>query len=219
MANDIKHKKHALNNPKIVLSAPCPTAPGKMSHMKWDIYLNNPRIVIKTNDPSMLNKENQFGMFQAGMDTPIFGVWLEMLLDFANGAVDRKAKIQNQGRENESLSDIWFGKDKDGCVFVSVVYKKEEKPVIKFIFGPSDDRYHKIFHADGTEYTRAELSVIYAKSYYRFLGDMMNTILTTDYVEPAPFNPDGGYPNKSNYVKPSGNQNTNKSISNDDLPF
>lgn len=224
MSNDNKPKKHALNNPKFTLSAPCPNAPTKQSKCGWDVYGNNPRIVIKTNDPALSNKENSFGIIQAGMDAPSFFAWVEELRGFAIGEPDRKAKIQNNGYEGEPLSDIWFGKNKDGCVFISVVSRKDEKPVVMFVFGPSDDRYHKWFHGDGNPYTRAEVSVAYAKSYCTILSTMMPQILVDTYIEPPPFIPkgkDGGSYNQkqSGYQNNNRQQNTDNGIVGDDLPF
>lgn len=224
MSDVQKTKKNALNNPKIVLTAPCPVAPGKVSRLTWEIYQNNPRMVVRTNDPSLASKETSFGMIQAGMDALSFYAFLELLKEFALSEPEKKARIENAGYEGDHLSDIWVGKDKDGCVFISIIDRKNERPVIKFIFGtasvpgkPDDQYFHKYYHADGTQYTKAELSVLSAKAYYRILGEFMANILVQNYVEPPPYVPKGGnsYQKNNTYQR---NQSSNDDLGGD-LPF
>lgn len=228
-----KQKKHALNNPKIILSAICPTAKGKVSQLKWSTYLNNPQMEVRTNDPSLANKENNFGQIRVGMDAPIFWAFLEMLNLAVENSGEWKSRIKNDDFNGEHLTDIWVGKDKDGCVYISLIHKKEDRPVIKFIFGPAhlpnnvtDARFHYLFHADGTPYTKAEISVIYAKAYIRLLDTIMGNVLVQEYVEPPPYVPKGGFNKEAsgggysnNQRKPYVPQNTGSEDIGDGLPF
>lgn len=238
MSDRPERKKHALNNNKLVLSTPCPTAKGKYSQMKWDIYMNAPRIIVRTNDPSDSTPEKGYGNITAALDAPTFYAFLAMLEQAFKSSGEWKAKIENynhdfvngkRSQEIVHISDLWVGKDKDGVVFCSVISKKDERPVIKFAFGPSDTRYHKIFHADGQPYSKGELSVLYAKSYHRLLGEVMSNLLVTEYKEPPKPNfgnkggNGGGYNRGGNGSYNNNNRSGSSSSSDDadgdDLPF
>ena len=227
-------KKTALKNPKLSLAAPNPAVKGVYAKLSFDIYQNNPRIIIDTKDPSMLNKEHSFGRITAAMDGVSFAMFLEVLKDMiATPGADKK-KFENLGndyvngqRSNEvvPLTDIWVGKDADGVVFISVISKKAGWPVIKFAFGLSDRRFTKIFNSDGSEYTKAELSVLAAKAYYKLLTELVPNIMDTHFYE-APPNPKwakggGGNTNaKPSYNKTSSyDSNANDVAGDDDLPF
>ncbi|MDD2879636.1 MAG: hypothetical protein PHQ58_04300 [Rhodoferax sp.] len=199
--------KHILNSPKIRLNAPCPTARGKISTLSWDTYMNNPRIVVKVNDPAFANPEKSYGNIQAAMEPPTFYFFLQ-LLDMAivsEGQTKNKLELRStsRGNPNETVvtADVWIGKDGEGCVFVSVIKRDQEGwPVIKFVFGPPDERFVKVFKADGTEYTKAELSVGYGRAYYKLLENAMANVLDSKYVEPPPYIPGnkGGYSGNNN---------------------
>lgn len=206
-------KKHALNHSKLSLSAPCPTAKGKYSQLKWDVYMNNPRMVVKTNDPSEMDASKGFGTINANMDTGTFYVFLELLDKAIESTVEFKSRIANYNAgysEDRSkpaevvhVSDIWVGRDKDNQIFISIISRKGERPVIKFIFGPGDARFHKVYKADGTEFTKAELSVIYAKAYRSFLTEAMANVLVQEYTEPPKPSFKGGGYQKQNTQAPA----------------
>lgn len=210
--------KHILNSPKIRLNTPCPTARGKISSMSWDTYMNNPRIVVKVNDPAFASPEKSYGNIQAAMEPPTFYLFLDFL-DIAirsEGQTKNKLELRSTARGNPNetvvVADVWVGKDNDGCVFVSVIKRDQEGwPVIKFIFGPPDERFVKVFKADGTEYSKAELSVGYGRAYRKLLENTMSNVLDSKYVEPPPYIPGnkGGYGNgnKGGYGNNNRNQN------------
>lgn len=216
-------KKNALDNSKLTLSALCPTEKNKYSTLKWEVFRNNPRIVVRTNDTSLTNQENNWGKIEAAMDAPGFYVFLQFLKDAYEASSEIKNKIESYNYEYSSgqrsedirhIADTVIGKDKEGCIFIAVVSKKDNWPVIKFVFGPSDNRWLKYCHGDGTPYTKAEISVIYAKVYYRLLSHIIPQILVTEYVEPPPYDAgkrQSGY--KSNYQK----QDSDVELT--DLPF
>ena len=201
-----KAKKHMLNNPKIRLQAPCPTAKGKYSTLAWDVWMNNPRFVVATNDPTMMTKERGFGRIQAAMEPPTFMVFLELLDQCVASSEAIKFKVANSGKDKNGgfdpvpTSDLHVGRDAEGCIFVSVVSKEEGWPVIKFVFSAPDQRFHKVYHGNGTEFTKSEISVIYAKAYRKLLEEAMMNVLDTHYVEPPPYVPG----NKGGYGAPQG---------------
>lgn len=69
------------------------------------------------------------------------------------------------------LSRVLVGKDKDGCVWISVLSEDETRPRIQFKYGLGD--YHHFEHKDGTRYTEAEMSVVAAKASVRVLRNAM----------------------------------------------
>lgn len=230
--------KHILNSPKIRLNTPCPTARGKISSLSWDTYMNNPRIVVKVNDPAFASPEKSYGQIQAAMEPVTFYLFLELLEQATKSDTPMKNKLELSGTPKGGnsnnpvvMTDVWIGKDNEGCIFISVIKKDQEGwPIIKFIFGAPDDRFVKVFKADGTEYTKAELSIGYARAYCKLLGNTMANVLDTKYVEPPPFIPQGkgGYGggnrsggNRGNYQ----NNYQNKAADNGgefdspDLPF
>lgn len=231
-----KSKKHMLNNAKIRLQAPCPTAPGKFSSLAWDVWMNNPRFVVATNDPTMMSKERGFGRIQAAMEPPTFMVFLELLDLCINSTEACKYRVANSGKDKAGgfdpvpTSDLHVGRDADGCIFVSVVSKEEGWPVIKFVFSAPDQRFHKLYHGNGTEFTKAEISVIYAKAYRKLLEVAMMNVLDTHYVEPEPYVPgnkggygggqrNGGGNGGGGYQKPAETTTTSGANEFDDLVF
>lgn len=204
MADGNKPPKHGLNNPKIRLSAPCPTAKGKFSNLGFDMWQNNPRVVVATNDPSMMNKEKQFGRITAAMEAPTFYLFLEYIKEAIESKEELKQNLQlfgnpkgggGPGVEPVHLTDLWVGRDAEGCIFISVVKKEEGWPIIKFVFSAPDRRFVKARDQGGNEPSKARISQAYAKAYYELLKATMGALIISSYVEPPPFIPGnkGGY--------------------------
>lgn len=238
---DGKPPKHGLNNPKIRLSAPCPTAKGKFSNLSFDMWQNNPRVVVATNDPSMMNKDRQFGKITAAMESPTFYLFLEYIKE----AVESKEEVKNNlqlfgnpkggggpGVEPVHLTDLWVGRDAEGCIFISVVKKEEGWPIIKFVFGPPDRRFVKARDQSGQEVGKARVSQAYAKAYYELLKATMGALIIHSYVEPPPYIPGnkgggygggGGYQQRNNGGGGSrggyGGGDSGGDAGGDDLPF
>jgi hypothetical protein len=234
MAQTNQKVKTVLNSPKLRLVAPCPTAKGKWSHLSFDIYMNNPRIVVATNDPSMMSPEKGFGRIQAALDMPTFYAFIELLTMAINSKEATKSKIENFGHQKGGdpkvptlLTDLWVGRDDAGLIFISAISKQDGWPVIKFTFGPADERYHKFYHGDGSEFSKAERSNVYARAYAKMLSEAMGNLMVSHYVEPPPYVPNkgGGNWNKGNssggYQKPSTyvDNSSDDSSGDDGIPF
>lgn len=225
---DIK-KKTILSMAKLKLTAPCPTAKGKWSNLGYDIYNNNPRVVVATNDPEFTTKERSFGRIQAAMDPALFYMYLELLKRAADSKEACGWKVTNSGASRSDpkavthMSDLHVGKGEDGCVYVSVTSPDNAWPKIKFTFGPSDGRFATFTHKNGAEFSKAELSCLAAKGHYNMLSEIIGNLLVVNYVEPEPWNGNkggGGKPaynnNKSNY-QASGSSSSE--ADDGDLPF
>jgi hypothetical protein len=223
-----------LNSPKLRLSAPCPTAKGKWSTLAVDVYMSNPRLVLSTNDPALMNKEKGFGRATAAMDIAGFGVYLDLIKTCIDSDKPVKFKIENYGitkggdpKSPSLLTDVWVGQDDHGCIFVSVINKKDANwPVVKFIFGPIDGgKFSKYYNATGEKLSEGDVSKRYASSMIKDFREIVSALAVRDYVKPEY---QGGFGNKPNggggggYNKPAGGgyqQPAASSGGDDDIPF
>jgi hypothetical protein len=205
MSNDNKVPS-LLDSPKLRLSswnAQTKTRPT----LKVSLWNNNPRIEISLNDKSVQGRD---GFITKPLDPLLFEALMEKLYDIATGPADTKFKTMSlepdknaqQGQRVDPLpvADLWVGKDKDGAVFMSVIDKKAEKPILQFFFGPNDGRYFKGLHGDGTEWTKAEMSVFIARGWARLMARTVSTVIDRLY-KPVEFQGNrgggggGGYQN------------------------
>lgn len=210
MAGDFRREpreKNILDNRKLSLSAPVPGVQGKFAALVWSLEKQeSPRITVYTNDP---NDTKDYGMIKAPMDLATF----MMLMALINKAIDAEPgfrdKVDNlnyiypNGKKSEQpvlISETWVGKDKDGVMWILVSAK--DRPKVKFEFQPS--WFHVLVHGDGTVYSKAEASVLFARSYTRMLELLMTHLAVIKYKPPEP-RPDqgqrgggGGYGNRSN---------------------
>jgi hypothetical protein len=197
MAGNFKappREKNALDHPKLNLTAPTPGHQGKFSRLVWGFHANNPRITVYTNDPN--DQNTNYGKIAANMDTPTMFALVGLLNEIIDGPADKKVKIENKnfifpgGKRSERpvlVSETWIGKDKDEVIWISVAAK--DRPRIKFEFQPGD--FHHFVHGDGTPFTKAEASKLWARGYVRILENLLPTLAVANYQEPPP--KEGGF--------------------------
>ena len=178
--------KNGLDNNKLNLTAV--NSKGKKASLLWQLMNNNPRIVVYTNDP---DDQTNYGKIPAKIDAPIFFAFMNLIEQAINAPGEFKGKIDNSnftwngGKRAETPtveSSLLAGKDADGVVWVAV--SAPSRPQIKFPF--INPEFHSFVHKDGTAYSKAETSVLMAKSYLDVLRLMMAQLLVKDYVEPKP---------------------------------
>lgn len=187
-----ERKKNAFNNSKITLSAPHPSAKGTYCQLAFDVWNNNPRVVVNTRDPNLQGRENDFGKITAAMDPVSF----QMLIELIRAAVKSQGKFKNKiecnnheyvggqrSQDIKTLADIIVCKDDDGVVFISVKSSKPSWPVVRFDFGFSDRRYHGLVKGDGTPWTKAEVSGIAALAFTNLLSALLASVLDTHYAD------------------------------------
>ncbi len=194
MAGDfrpVERVKNALDNRKLNLSTKCPADQSKWSSLIWGLYSNNPRITVYTNDPGDTGPDKGYGKISANLDLPIFAAFLVQLDKIIDGPNDVKFSIENKnfifpgGKRSEKpvvVNTLWFGKNADGVVWISVVAR--ERPKIQFKFGGDGNSFHNFTHGDGTAFSAGEWSQLQAKGYVRILENMVPTIAAANYVEP-----------------------------------
>lgn len=163
---------------KFQMFTDAPGAEGKRSRLVWSSYRGNPRVTVFTQVPNDTNK----GILNAAMNPETFLVFLDMLEQVARKNEECKYKLANytlirtgeddnrkQRGEKVLASDLWFGRDNGGLVWISVV--AENRPKIKFDFKISD--FHKLYKGDGNALTDAEASSLQALAVIRALRDVM----------------------------------------------
>jgi hypothetical protein len=144
---------------KFTLVTKAPGTEGKNSLLLWSSYRGNPRMTVFTGVPNDTGK----GVINAAMNPETFLMFLNMLKDIALSPKEDKVKLEcftltknTDGSRGEKIhsSDLWFGKDSRGMVWISVL--AEGRPKIKFDFKVSD--FHKFYKSDGTALSEAEAS-------------------------------------------------------------
>jgi len=204
--------KNALDNRKLHLSTRCPGDNTKWSSFTWQLVANNPRLVVWTNDPNDTGESNNYGKIVANLDMPTFTAFLDRLGNLIDHQGEKKEYLENynfifpRGVKSETpvlISTLYFGKDKDGLIWVSLVSKN--RPIIKFTFGESD--FHHFFNGDGSPAGKDAVSQYYAKAYVKVLYGVMETLLVNNWVEP---------PKKDMPVR---NDYGSKNSSSEDIPF
>ena len=195
--------KNALDHRKLQLTTRCPGDDSKWSTFMWTVVSNNPRLIVWTNDPADIGESNNYGKIVGNFDAPTFTAFLQSLGTIIEGANDTKEYIETYGyifprgvrSEHPVLtSTLYFGKDKDGIIWVSLVAKN--RPIIKFTFGEGE--FHHFFNGDGTPADKSKVSKLYARAYITLLYGIMEQLLVSLYVAPPPVENKGGYKNQSN---------------------
>jgi hypothetical protein len=173
--------KNALDNRKLNLSSPCPTNPGKKSNLIWGLYEGNPRLTVYIGD-------NEGSKVSAALDLPVFQAFLALLESAPSKEPGWKNCIENKnftwygGKRSEAaevVSELWVGKDKEGQIWISVTDKKA--PKVQFFF--SEPEFHHFKHGDGTSFTKAETSELFAKGYISILNSVVNSLFVTSWPE------------------------------------
>jgi len=150
---------------KFQLFTETPGVAGKRSRLGYSSYRGNPRITVFTNVPNDTGK----GMINAAMNPETFLTFLDLFEVCAKSETEIKYKIdcyttqrpiegQEVSKEKILSSELYFGKDNTGLVWLSVT--APNRPRIKFDMKTSD--FHKIYKSDGKALTEAEGSMYQA---------------------------------------------------------
>lgn len=157
---------------KIMMFTETPGVQGKRSKLAWSVRDGNPRITIFTNDPK---DQTNKGIIYSPMNPETFYAFTDLFEQTIKSQPNTKYKIDcltsardssgnPKPEEKALLSEIWFGKDEAGLMWISLV--SANRPKIKFVFRISD--YHRIYK-DGTPLTESEASCLQATATIRIL--------------------------------------------------
>ena len=179
-----------LKGPKMRLQAPCPTAKGKYSQLSIDVWEGNPRIAVRTNDPSDQNNDN--GFIRANLNLHNFMIMLEHIESMVKEEGRKSVRIEcRSGKEQSLVSTVVVGRKEDGRVFIGVKSSDSSRPVIEFIFHPIDFTYHPQYAANNEPIDPAKISQISAMAYVRILRSLIPSICDKTYKKWTP-NENGG---------------------------
>lgn len=177
---------------------------GKNAALSVGLFSNNPRFTVFTNVEA--DKNVEYGKINAPMNVVSFRAAMnlvKMAIDFqpTESTPEFKVKMDLLGTGwsgRQPLPDpvlqahFWAGKDKTGCVWVSVAAPDHKnRPRLKFIICP--DEWTAFQHGTGEQWSRGEASVHWAKSWYDSMIDLVAHMQVSHYVlPPPPKNQQGG---------------------------
>lgn len=183
--------KTAFNEYKLRILGPIQDGAKFPSALQVSVIKNQPRLDVFTNIPN----DRDYGKISAPMDSLTAMAVIMELERIIDGDNDTQVKIVNKSGWKESIkviSNTYIGKDKEGRVWISITAQDRAK--IKFVFLPSE--WHMVVHRDGTPYSEAELSVVYARAWVNLFKQLIPNVLDTHYMEPEPRQDKGGYQKK-----------------------
>lgn len=181
----------------------------KRPNMRVGVYGNVPRITVKTNLPNDLNH----GKIDFNMDLATFAVGMAYLQDLVDGKdVPQEQKFEYQddfvaGKKLDKVITLatWvIGKASDGRIYMAVISSQQQRPRIRFFFGPT--RYHNIKNGDGSQVGVDKISSAYARGFARSSEQLVYILLGGGSFDPNAKN----VANPANFAGGSGNQGGNK---------
>lgn len=159
------------------------SAPGVTNKAKlvWGIRNTDPRISVFVPKPEGTKTE----IISASLGVYAGMMLLEGLAAMVDAPPDTKAKVECRGSirdengkptgETRAQSEVWYGKDKEGFCWISVV--EGEKSRIKFVWTLWD--YHVFYHSNGEKYTGPEGSCLMLKVAVEGLKHAYHSTMTT----------------------------------------
>lgn len=161
---------------RLSLWANHPELPNIRCRMGFAMRLGYPRVFVYFNDPSKKGFDN---MVTGAMDPTSFQIVVNYLRLAADSQPGWKRKIEclrpewKDGRPVPGTlqldSELWIGKNNQGCVWMSLIAKNKPKVVFEIKLS----EYHRVYKEDGTPATEAEMSVECAKALATDLSEVM----------------------------------------------
>lgn len=221
--------KTALNERKLVLSAPVPDSK-KLATLDVSVAINQPRIGVWTNVEGDPNK----GRVTAKMDTLTFFAVLEALRIVISGErnadgkyrrFDIPCKRPGQG-SSEPIPEAFITlarEESDGRIYIAVTGGNVTP--VKFHFGPT--QFHDSWKENREPINVSTLSELYANAWGRVMAELTPNVLNTHYSPPEPYDPNGNNGWKkgggNGNWKPASGADTTPSVdfgnSNDEFPI
>lgn len=166
--------------------------------LQFGIHRNQVTLTVRSNHP---NDTKNYGRIQATLDMPTFGVLTDLMAKAPSWNNDTKEIIECwdqpfiNGQRSKDLkldTKVVVGKDREGVVYLAVLSWDSSRPIVKFPIRPS--QYTRLTHGDGSSYTEAEATLLYAPGWAKQLTQIISTLLADDFYErPDNNNGRGGY--------------------------
>lgn len=192
--------------------APSPTAPGKNAMLMLDVSLDGTvGFTVRTGDPADKERMKDGDVIKMRLKFDDFERFVNQFGDAirAKGeckfALVEQVKFKWDSQQGKRVPldqprdgiKLFFGKDSEGIFFISLIqYKKSE-----IEFGFINDKAEFIFkHADGQPFSRAENSLLGARSYHKLLTELHVRVLNSairmqqipDQFQPPYVSPNAG---------------------------
>lgn len=169
--------------PRLSLFTETPNQPGRRARLNFGAFNHNPRITVFSGIAT--DKDP----ITAPMDIPTGLMFLDRLEAVVRGPNGGKGTLgcyrgefkdgKNTGNKLH-MSDIFFGKDEEGKVWI--LLKKEGKPEIQFYFGLS--AYHSL-RVSGGQLTEGDTSCFMALGHIRALRKIFSDLADKPMIKPA----------------------------------
>lgn len=225
-SNFPQRKKNALDGYSFSISVPVEGEQGKYSRLLFALSGNN--LTLKVYTGISADQGNRNGLIQANLEGINFFCFLEMIREALNATGEYKNKIEFNdyiypaGKRSDkpvTISTVYVGRSNDGLIWLSIVDNlKKERPRIQFPFGAG--RKHRFKHGDGSDYTKPEISQLFAKAFCNTLYQIGSHLMVTEYKEPQKKNQGNNNSNSTrNSYYNDNNNNSSNDIEGDDIPF
>lgn len=204
-----EREKTILDHPKFTLSA-FHKGNEKPSTLRWRFSSGekNPgslSVYVYTNVPDDQTDRTKNGLIEAKLPLTdaltVVAAIEQMARSKENGEVVMECHnfIYPGGKKSEKplvTAYVVVGRDDDG-VYIGLYDYKEDRPRIRFHFNTSFDQYNKLVyhrfrHADGSPFTKAETSTLYALGYAKLLGPAFTHVSISGFRAPEPPQRNGG---------------------------
>lgn len=204
-----EREKTILDHPKFTLSAFF-KGNEKPSTLRWRFTSGekNPgsiSVYVYTNVPDDQTDRTKNGLIEAKLPLTdaqtLIAAVEQVIRSKENTEVTMECSnfIYPAGKKSEKpviVAYIAVGRDDEG-VYIGVYDYKEDRPRIKFYFNSAFDAYNKVVyhrfrHSDGTPFTKAETSTLYATGYAKTLSAAFNSVSISGFRAPEPPQRNGG---------------------------
>lgn len=141
------------------------------SKLMFGVYRENPRLVVKTNDPN--DEGNSYGKITAAMDPMTWAVLAQHVEDLVKNPQKDIKVIKNfnlyKGNqkfdEPQHVNTTLIGREEDGRIYIKII--EDGRPTPTFYFGPP--KFHALIRMDKSEMPSGEASQMYALAGVRML--------------------------------------------------
>ena len=227
MTNPSPRALNALSNSKLHFTA-FNRATNRPFSLSFRIARNNVEIQATTGDPAHNNQENGWGKIKIPMTFSCFTTMLTLLrkAGSVNTEYVEGIQVHNHTWENGKKSkeivhthDIMIVRNPEGIVSIVIHPKVVRVDKLTYVLGLPDNRYEKIVHANGEQWSRAELSQLIARQAFDMYMPLISHLLVTEYQPPEAPNGGGrsGYGGGNNAgSRPSGSTTGSRPASNYD---
>lgn len=162
-----ERKPNILDDKKYSLTAPRIDGAKMPPKLSFSVYKGNPAVVAYTNVPGEDTKPIRCAFSGPGMGM-LFAL-MDKVIAHQGACQFQVPLMKGKPSELRTNSTLVVGKDDDGVIYMAP--KADGRRPVKFRMLP--DLYHQLVKQDGTEFTKAEYSELYAPGYLRAIEPIL----------------------------------------------